>query len=89
MAKIRNSSKNPITLSHLPEDRVKTHTTLVTIDGQYIPVEKETVIRTVMGTTIVPGSTRSQVGEITLTKAEFAKIDPKALACFDAVLTVT
>jgi hypothetical protein len=93
--RIENTSKNPITLSCLPEEKTLNNVTvLASLDGQYVPVEHKRTVNKVVNVINIPGKGpgpdgKRQNGAVEMTKKVFDTIDPVGLECFAAVLIIS
>lgn len=93
--RIENTSKNPITLSCLPEEKtLNSVTVLATIDGAYVPVENKRTVNKVVNVINIPGKGPNKEGKrengaVEMSQKVFDTIDPVGLKCFASVLIIT
>jgi len=88
--RLMNTSKAPVTLAYLPEDvKVSSTTTFVSLEGNYVPVERERVVRKVLKTVTIPAQIRDTVGSITISRKEYEQLDPEGLNVFERILLIT
>lgn len=83
---IVNATRAPISLPYVAEDQVKKYTTLVTLEGNYVPVEHESRSRKVMNTVVVPPSSPLAVGKVVIPRETFLKLDKDAIKVFGDLL---
>lgn len=78
--KLINTQRSVVFLPYKPVPEEGTRRLARAVDGQLIEIEETTVTNKVKGGVIVPDASKlSGPGELVITKAEFAKLDPAAI----------